>query len=361
MAGVGTLSGRNLLALSADPAGVTAGYQYWNTTLEAQRVYDGSVWKTIHSSTIGPTAPTSPGTEELWFDTNEPDVWEMASQGTSTPTVPAAGLMKLWARSRGGRVLPAVMGPSGMDALLQPLLVTNGTQIYIPVENATANTIIGGPAVTATGTATAATFTAPTTSTAAALHLSAKRIDYLVTTAATTAVAGWRQARNTFAMSSAAKMGGFFMVARFSPATGGAVATRRLFCGVSSSTSAPTDVQPSSLTNALGVGYDAADTNWQIFNAGSVAGGKTNTGIARPSTDRPGIYEVSIFCPPGSLTPTIEFADLFAGSRFQASFSAGTGVPANGTALSARGWASVGGTNNVIGFTAFGTYVETDF
>lgn len=308
--------------------------------------------------TVASTAPSSPASGDLWFDTSEAGVLEL-TDFAGAPSTPS-GAMKVWATTRGGRRLLAMMGPSGLDTLLQPMLAVNGTQLYIPVENATAPTIVGGSAITATGTATAAAFTAPSTSTAAALHLSAKRIDYLAASAAN-AVAGWRQARNTFGMSSAAGMGGFFHLQRFSPATGGAGATRRLFAGVGNSTAAPTDVNPASITNILGVGYDSADTNWQIFNCGTTTGGKTNTGIARPSTDRPGIYQVAVFCPPGALTPTVEFKDIFTGQSFSQSFSAGATVPANGTALSARAWASIGtATAAVVGLTAFGAYVETD-
>lgn len=314
--------------------------------------------------TVGTTAPSTPAANDIWFDTNEPGVLELTDFGTATPTTPSNS-MKMWARTRGGRRLPAVMGPSGMDALLQPLLATNNVIMYLPVENATTPTAVGGAALTATGTATAAAFTAASTSTSTAMHTSAKRVDYLVTTAATTAVAGFRQARNTFGQSSAAKMGGFFAICRFSPATGSAAGTsRRTFCGVSNSTAAPTDVDPSTLgTNTVGVGYSSVDTNWQIYHRGSGTMQKVDTGIAKPAsgTDRPGIYELALFSAPGTLSIGYEFSDLFTGSRFSGTIAAGTNAPANGTALSWRGYHSVGGANSVVGFTLFGLYIETDF
>ncbi len=312
------------------------------------------------SGSVQSTAPSSPPANYIWVDTSEPGVLELTDFGTGNPTTPS-GSMKAWARTRAGRRMLAVMGPSGLDTSLQPFLATNQVRRHSPINGATTLSADGDNVLSFTGTATAASLTGQTTASAANLHLGSQRLDLLVTTAATTAVAGFRQSSNNFFVSSAAGMGGFFMVCRFSPATGGTNSTRRLFVGVSNSTAAPTDVQPSSLTNMLGVGYDAADTNWQLFNSGTAAAAKTSTGIARPSTDRPGIYECSIFVPPGSLNATVQFADLFAGTTFSSTFTAGTGTPANGTLLSARGYHSVGGTSSVVGFTLFGLYIETDY
>ena len=311
---------------------------------------------------VSSTAPGSPTTNYLWVDTSEPGVLELTDFGTGNPTTPT-GALKAWARTRAGRRMLAMMGPSGLDTSLQPFMGTNQVRMYMPVNASTTLTVLGDGALTATGTATAASVTAQTTASSANLHLGTKRIDYLAASASN-AVAGFRQATgaSNFYVSSAAGMGGFFYICRFSPATGGTVSTRRLFVGVGNSTAAPTDVEPSSLTNIIGVGYNAADANWQILTGGTTAGNKVSTGIARPSTDRPGIYECAIYCPPGSLSPTVQFTDLFTGQSFSQQITAGVNVPASGTALSARGYSSIGTTTaSVTGITLFGMYIETDF
>ena len=309
---------------------------------------------------VASTAPSSPAVGDLWIDTSEPGVTEFSDFGSGTPTIPGSG-MKLWARTRAGRRMAAVMGPSGLDTSLQPFLATNQVRLHQPIHNTTGNFAFGDSALTATATATAAAVAGQTTASSTALHLGTKRLDYLAASASNS-IAGFRQSSNHIYVSSAAGMGGFFFVCRFSPATGQSNTTKRCFVGVSNNTAAPTDVDPSTLTNMLGVGYNSADTNWQILNGGTVAGGKTATSVAKGTTDRPGIYECAIFVPPGSLQATIQFTDLFAGTTQSATIPAGTGAPASGTTLSGRGYCSSGtATASLMGITLFSMYIETDY
>jgi len=309
------------------------------------------------------TAPASPTTDFIWFDSSEPGVQEYTDFGTATPTVPATG-MKLWARTLAGRRLPAVVGPSGLDTSLQPFLGRNGVRMVNPVTN-NATPSAFGTAVTAVGTGTAATLTGATTASAPNLHLATKRVDYLVTTAATTAVAGFRESNNNVFVSSAAGMGGFHGLIRFSPATGAAAgAARRTFAGWVSSAAAPTDVDPSTQTVPfVGVGYSSVDTNWQIYSRGTASAAKVDTGMAKPgaAVDRPGLWEIALFAAPGSLVINYEFTDLFTGVKFTGVTTPGTTSPASGTALSGRGYHSVGGVSSVVGFTLASLYAETDY
>jgi hypothetical protein len=274
---------------------------------------------------------------------------------TSTPSTPAADNVKLFCKELANRAMPAFIGPSGVDVTLQPHF---GRQCIMSAKPKNSNTGLDqiGVALTAVGTATAASVA--TTS----LHTQMTRLDYLVTTASTSAVAGFRTGQtNTFHRGASAGSGGFHMIARVAPATGGTVSTRRFFCGMSGTGggSAPTDVQPSTLTNIVGVGYDAADTNWQLFfNDGTGTATKVSTGIARPSTDRPSPVEISVFCAPNGGTMYAEIVDLATGTHFMG--SEGTDIPGTTTLLSPRGYASVGGTSSVVGFTLFSLYVESD-
>ena len=215
--------------------------------------------------------------------------------GSGGATVPPTGFMGLFAKSIGGRLMPAFIGASGLDSALQTHILRNGASFWIPSGDGTTITAIGANALTATGTATAANYA--TTS----LHTRSTRIDYLVTTAATTAVAGYRAATNKWRGTE-----GYHHISRVSPATGGTVSTRRFFAGVQGSTSAPTDVNPSTLTNIIGYGYDAADTNWQFIRNDAGTAVKVSTGTARPSTDRPGLWSVNIFVPPGGAEARVQ-------------------------------------------------------
>lgn len=269
---------------------------------------------------------------------------------SANPTAPPSGFMDLFTKPQGGRLMLAMMGPSGLDTVLQPHLAKNGWGVWKPTFTGTGITAIGGPALTATGTATSA----PWASTS--LHTRVQRVDYLVTTAATTAVAGFRVAAATWRMTD-----GFHWIFRACPATGvAAVGTRRCFIGLQAATGAPTDVNPSTLLNIIGVGYDAADTNWQVMtNNGTGAAAKVDTGIARPSSDRQTMYSVMIFSPPGGAWVGVRIVDEGTGATYE-SAQLSADVPSATQVLCPNCYVSVGGTSSVVGIAFGGMWFDTD-
>jgi hypothetical protein len=279
---------------------------------------------------------------------------ELRLSAIPTPTPPAANGVKIFGRSVAGRNIPAFVGPSGLDSSLQPFLARNKIAYAQPNGNSTTVSVLG-VAITAAGTATAANVA--TTN----LHQSLRRIDYLVTTAAATAVAGFRGAATQFFMGNAPGRGGFMFVCRFGPATGVATGTHRLFCGMRSSTAAPTDVDPSTLTNIVGVGYDAADTQLQIFcNDGSGVATKIplGTSFPKPSSDRAKVYELALFCPPNGTSIRYEVTDLDTSAVEAGELT--TNIPTSTTLLNHYAYMSVGGTSSVIGMALMSLYIETD-
>ena len=270
----------------------------------------------------------------------------------SLPTTPANGSVIAFSRSLAGREMLAYLDSDGFDAPMQTLFGRSKPTYWFPQNNSTTLTFNGAATLSATGTATAATVATT------GLYASVNKVEYLVTTAATTAVAGYRAANAQFWRGNAAGLGGFFHLARVSPATGVTTATRRFFCGMASSTAAPTDVQPSSQTNVIGVGYDAADTNWQVIVNGTGTATKYDTGIARPSADRTALVEVIIHAPVNGSSVTVQFIDLASGASY--SVTETTNLPSSTTLLAPRAYASVGGTSSVIGLALASLYIESD-
>lgn len=271
----------------------------------------------------------------------------------SQPASPSAGV-SLFARVRANRRQPAFVGPSGLDSILQPSVAHNCVSWVRPNGNSTTLSQMG-LALTATGTATAKNIASTN------LNTSMRGMDYLVTSASTTAVAGWRGNASQFWFGNAAGLGGFFFACRWAPATGQATTTSRAFCGLKSSTSAPTDAQPSAGTNILGMGWDAADTNAQFMcNDGSGTATKVDLGgsFAVPTTNYPTVYELCMFVAPNTSTVYWEVRDLATGAV--ATGTATTDLPSNTTFLNPWAYCSVGGTSSVIGITLFGLYIETD-
>jgi hypothetical protein len=273
----------------------------------------------------------------------------------SNPAAPAAGKVRVFGRNVGGRMMAAFKGPSGLDSSLQPILSRNKVAWANPQGNGAVIAAVG-LTMTATGTATAANVA--TTN----LHQSMKRVNAQVTTAATTAVAGFRHAAaQWFLGASGRKFGGFHFVCRFGPATGAAAnTTRRGFCGFSSIVTASTDVNPSTLANIIGVGCDSTDTTYQIMHKnGTATATKINTGIVKSAADVTEVYELAMFNPPGSSQVTFEFTNLTTDAVFR--HTATTNLPASTTLLAPQLYYSVGGVSSVIGAALMSMYIETDY
>ena len=277
----------------------------------------------------------------------------------ASPARPEAGTVRMFARSVGGRMLPAYIGPSGLDSALQPLIARNKIAWANPNGN---GTVIGlmGIALAATGTATAANVA--TTN----IHTALRRQEYAVTTAATTAVAGFRSGANVYHIGDHnTPFGGFTTVCRFGPSRGQASnATRRAFVGMTSNTAAPTDVNPSTTAawaNLIGVGHDAANANWQIMHRnGTGPTTKIDTGIPKAYSDNTEMFEVSIFtAPTGTPSVTVQLRRLSDDLTFTHTIT--SNLPAPTTLLGFQAYNSAGGTSSVMGIALVSLYIETDY
>lgn len=288
-----------------------------------------------------------------WNDDH--DVTDIVLPKNTTPTVPAADNVTLFGRNVGGRMMPAFMGPSGLDTSIQPFLGRNSWANWAATGNSTTIAVSGAAAaLTATGTATAANMAITTA------HTRMKRIEHLVTTAATTAVAGWRGGVAIYC-----RQIGYQMVLRGGPATGQATTatTGRFWMGLAATTSAPTDVAPSTQINCIGIGFEGTDTNLFLYHndaSGACIRVSLGTDFPRYITDRATMYELALFCPPNGAYVRYEVTDLATG-KVSAGQIDSVDQPIPATFLAPRCWASVGGTSSVIGTAFTSLYIETDY
>ena len=134
------------------------------------------------------------------------------------------------------------------------------------------------------------------------------------------------------------------------PATGVATTTNRAFCGLTNSTAAPTDVEPSTILNQVGMGWDAADTNIQMMV-------DLGASFPVPTTDRTAVYKLELFSPKGT-TQSVQWrvTNLVSGAVAQG--TATTDLPAATALLAPRVWMSVGGTSSVIGVALMSMYID---
>lgn len=277
----------------------------------------------------------------------------------TTDPSPPTDAITIYAKSVGGRIMPKYIGPSGLDTPLQPFLAGNSIGYWRPQGNSTTVPgVLGYGALTAVGTATARNVT--TTS----LFTRMRRLGY-VSAATVGALASLRQASAQITLGDGT-LGGFMKVCRFGISDAAIVSGARMFVGISSSTSAPTNVEPSTLTNCCGVGHGAADTNLKLFYGGSSAQTPIDLGANFPANTRSAdVYELVLFSPPNQ-NGVVKYRVTRLNTNHVAEgtlpTSNGVNLPATTTLLSYM-WAYR--TNNAtalaVGLDLMSDYIETDY
>ena len=277
----------------------------------------------------------------------------------TTPSTPS-GAITMFARNAGGRLLPAWIGPSGLDSAIQPFLARNKVGYWVPPGNATTVPgVFGFTAYTATGTATARNVATTNTFTRM------RRLGY-VSSAAAGNLGGARVAVAQITVGDGSNNGGFHKVIRFGISDAAAVSGARMFVGVSSATGAPTNVEPSTLTNCCGVGHGASDTNLKIFYGGSSAQTPIDLGSGFPNTHGSAIpYELALFSPPSEnavIKYQVTRLDTGATASGTISGSGGVVLPATTTLLTySQAWRSNNATALAVGLDIMSDYIETDY
>lgn len=275
----------------------------------------------------------------------------------SLPSAPSAGC-KLYSSIIAGRNTPTALGSSGLPIRLQSALFGRTVAMWQPAGNSSGVPgVLGMQGVTVTGTATARNVA--TTN----LFTRQKRLGFVSTTTAGT-LAGPRipVAQITTGITiSSINTGGFFWACTFGTSDAATVSGARQFVGVSSSTSAPTNVQPSTLTNVIGVGHGNSDTNLFIYYGGSAAQTPINLGANFPAnTLSVDTYTLYLFCAAGvnnSVGYLVERNNTTNVASGTLTGTAGTALPANTTLLTMlQAWRSNNATALAVGLDIFDFY-----
>jgi hypothetical protein len=290
-----------------------------------------------------------------------PEVTSLLLDGQSSDaSVPNAGNLAVYSKAIGGRMMLKHIGPSGVATALQPLLARNKVAYWDPPgNNTTAPGVFGYTALTVTGT-TATTRTIAT----ANLFARMRRIGFVSTASTAGSLAMAYVAYNQITVGDGAGNGGFYKVCRFGCSDAATVSGARQFVGVGVA-NAPTNVEPSSLTNVIGVGNGASDTNLKIFYGGSVAQTPINLGSNFPAnTLSVDVYELALFAPTNSNnTVYYEVTRLNTGNVATGTLTgtAGTALPSSSTLLSYQwAWRCNNLTALKVGFDIMSDYVEVD-
>jgi hypothetical protein len=134
-----------------------------------------------------------------------------------------------------------------------------------------------------------------------------------------------------------------------------------MFVGLHSATTVIGNVNPSTLTQMVGVGTDNGQTTLRIMtNDGTAAASTIDLGANFPantlSTD---LYELILFCAPNGSTIGYRIERLNTGHVAEGTLS--TDLPTNTTLLSPQVWRNNGATAAAIGIDVVGQYAETDY
>lgn len=278
---------------------------------------------------------------------------QLAAQ--SDPVAPAAGNLRIYAKDIAGRIMPKWVGPSGVDTPIQASLGFNRVSMIMPAGGTTGTTFIGGFGSTFTNSATSYANPTPTTTN---LLTSTRRATFTGTTTAGTIVSH-RQSTLQVWRGNASGLGGFFFTMRFGTST--LQSGNRVFVGLSSSTSAPTNVDPLTYGTSIsrvGVAINANTGNWYfVTNNAGTAPTTTDLGstVAVSSTT---LYELVLFSPPNGSYIGYRLKNLTTGN--DVSGSASSNLPSNTTFLAPQFWMTNNTTALATVFDFGGWYLESD-
>jgi hypothetical protein len=374
---------------AGDPSGVD-GASYYNSNSGLWRCYAGGLWRTCGGQAASSTgavqlsgsdgglggtanfawsfltngltikATSSAQTTDLltFASTTGNAMFAVSSNGvlelaTTTDTGAAAsGQLNIYAKDIAGRVMPKWVGPSGVDTPFQPFIGFNKISIWTALGNGTTVSNINF-GVTNTGTPTARNVA--TTN----LFTTMRRLAF-VSAATAGSSAGTRHNALQFWRGNAAGLGGFFYTARFGISDAAAVANARMFVGLYGSAAVIGNVNPSTLTNIIGVGTDSAQTTLRImYNDAAGAASTIDLGANFPantlSTD---MYELVLYTPPNGSSISYRVTRLNTGDKVEGTLA--TDIPANTQLLSPQVWRNNGTTLAAVAIDLVSQYIETD-
>lgn len=271
-----------------------------------------------------------------------------------SPTNPTGTNIKLYGQRRGRTNLTARTA-EGNDITLGSHEGFVDVGLWQPLGSvATAPVSASLTAPTAVGTLTAR----PVAATNIAER--SRRIGY--TSAATAgALAGiyWTNAQH---FTSSGSQGGFYMVVHFSCSD--AVVAARQFIGVSSSVAAPTNVEPNTLVQSIGLAKLSTDNTQFFFVYGGTAAQTAiplGTAIGAPN-DNTTVYRFTLHVPTNSATTVnYQLTNLTTGVNVNNTVTVaptGAQIPANNTPLAMRAWRSNNATAAAVALNLGRIYIE---
>jgi len=282
--------------------------------------------------------------------------------GISVPTAPSSGVLRMFARTTSGRMLPKWIGPSGVDTWMQPALFGNNVVQFNPTAGTTAT---GGFGVLwAKGGSSGTQDTPVPSGTSPAIINQMKRFRHrnVVTTAnqsmgiiATAANIPWIWRGN------AAGLGGFFFFTRF-VIEAWQSNSDRLFVGLTPGTTEQATTNTFS-NNTIGLWHDdtmGANVLYLATKDGATYNGGSAISSATLAAGQG--YDFYMFAKPNDNTVYYRLDDINAGTTLIDS-SVSSNLPADNVFLGPQVTVGNGATDvtaNMVGIGINRIYIESD-
>lgn len=274
----------------------------------------------------------------------------------NSPSAFVSGTGTIFSRLRSGKDQLCFLGMTGTEYPLQPNFVGSSYHLIRAIPNTT-TFFSGGLTIGSTGTLTAASVAA------GSFYSLVKKVN-LVTSANAgtysgiwTTTANWLRGDQTIA-----KQGGFFAITRLIPST--VVTNPRYFVGFHTGTAAPTNVDPASLLNTIGVSFNSGESDiYFIHNDGAGTATKTATNLGTLNNVANTLHEIRIYCPPGgnNVYMSVEVIPGTGSSKLAEYNSAGsTDIPVTSTLLGFRAYMGSNSTAAATTLSIVSVYVESD-
>lgn len=220
---------------------------------------------------------------------------------TAMPPTPPADTLRFFAKRRAGKMLPMIIGPEGIDSMLQPALFGATVSMWLP-SYTTAVSIAFGNQWVARNSGTGAVQSHPSLATTNDMT-SMVRARFSTGTTATGA-SGITGGQYLYWRGNSAGRGGFFSFFRFGEEN--LASDSQAYIGFSSSNAA-LGGEPSARPNLIGLCKDSTDTNWQIVSRGaSGSATKYDTGIVITNNQ---VLDMFIHCEANSSMMTVRILD----------------------------------------------------
>lgn len=334
----------NGLRIVANATGAVAGVNEYGLKLE------------------GPTSPGAGTEKAVYIGTGWDIGLDIQSGGLqllaqTDPAAPAASNLRIYAKAIAGRIMPKWIAPSGVDTPFQASFGFNRIAMLTPsgLAAAAAATVFNAWGVNPTQSAS--TYTNPAL--ASTNLFTAVRRGRLTSTATAGALAYSYSTSLMAWRGNAAGLGGFFFTVRFGTST--LASGNRVFVGLTDSTSAPTNIDPTTniTPGMLGMAINASTGNWNWIN--NVTGSApTVTGLgANFPVNTTSLYELVMYSPPNGSSITYRITNLST-AAVTSDTVVSTNIPGTTTFLAPRFWATNNLTAAAVAIDCTGWYLESD-